>query len=138
MIKSIIDGICLALSEEFGSDYKIYIENVEQGLKEPCFIVSLLNPTLNLYRDKRYYHTNLFSVQFFPASADAWTECAEVFERMAMCMEVVGEVYRASNFSGEVVDGILTVTTNYNAFSIKDTEKTQVMQTLKVDSEVRQ
>lgn len=37
MINKIIDGISISLNAEFGDDYKIYTESIEQGLKEPCF-----------------------------------------------------------------------------------------------------
>lgn len=42
MINSIIEGISTSLNAEFGDDYTIYTENVEQGLKEPCFLFPAL------------------------------------------------------------------------------------------------
>ena len=42
MINSIIEGISASLNAEFGDDYTIYTENVEQGLKEPCFFISCI------------------------------------------------------------------------------------------------
>lgn len=37
MINKVIDGISKAINEEFGDEYNIYTEEIEQGLKEPCF-----------------------------------------------------------------------------------------------------
>ena len=45
MINKIIDGISVAINAEFGDDYEIYTESVEQGLNEPCFSILCLNPT---------------------------------------------------------------------------------------------
>ena len=44
MEESIKNGIAEALSKEFGKKYHIYTENIEQGLKKPCFFI-LLNGT---------------------------------------------------------------------------------------------
>ena len=45
MINSIIEAISIALNAEFGDDYTTYTEEQEQGLKEPCFFISTLEPT---------------------------------------------------------------------------------------------
>ena len=49
MINSIIEGISIAINTEFGERYTIYTESVEQGLKEPCFFISCLNPTSKVF-----------------------------------------------------------------------------------------
>lgn len=36
MIDKIIDAISTTIYAEFGDDYEIYTESIEQGLKEPC------------------------------------------------------------------------------------------------------
>ena len=43
MINEIIDGISVAINTEFGDDYEIYTESIEQGLEEPCFSILCLN-----------------------------------------------------------------------------------------------
>ena len=37
MLNEIIKGISMALNAAFGDGYEIYQNDVEQGLKEPCF-----------------------------------------------------------------------------------------------------
>ena len=39
MINDIIIGISNAIYAEFGSDYEIYVDDVKQGLNEPCFFI---------------------------------------------------------------------------------------------------
>ena len=87
MINSIIEAISIALNAEFGDDYTTYTEEQEQGLKEPCFFISTLEPTHNLFRDRRYFRRQQFCIQFFPAnrrlkgtsnsSPPAFAACAE-------------------------------------------------------------
>ena len=45
MISNVIAGIAIALNQEFGDDYEIYTEEIKQDLKEPCFFITLLNPS---------------------------------------------------------------------------------------------
>lgn len=40
MVNGIIGGIAAAISNEFGDDYTIYTEEIEQGFNEPCFFIS--------------------------------------------------------------------------------------------------
>ena len=41
MINEIVVAISKALYNEFGEEYKIYAENVEQGLERPCFLFNV-------------------------------------------------------------------------------------------------
>ena len=89
MINKIIDGISISLNAEFGDDYKIYTESIEQGLKEPCFSIVCVNPTNELFRGKKYFRKNLFCIQYFPKGEDKRSECMDVLERMFDCLEVI-------------------------------------------------
>ena len=66
MMNSIIEAISVALNEEFGDGYKIHMEEIRQGLKEPCFFIQCLNPTHELFLGKRYLQSNQFCIQYFP------------------------------------------------------------------------
>ena len=110
MINKIIDGISISLNAEFGDDYKIYTESIEQGLKEPCFSIVCVNPTNELFRGKKYFRKNLFCIQYFPKGEDKRSECMDVLERMFDCLEVIkiGEdLQRGTSMHGEVVDEVL-------------------------------
>ena len=39
MITEIIEAISVALNSEFGDDYEIHMEEIRQGLTEPCFFI---------------------------------------------------------------------------------------------------
>ena len=66
MINKIIDGISVAINAEFGYDYEIYTESVEQGLNEPCFSILCLNPTNEQFLGRRYFRNNQFCIHYFP------------------------------------------------------------------------
>lgn len=140
MINKIIDGIVEAINIEFGDDYEIYTESIEQGLTEPCFSVLILNPTDDLFLGDRYMKTNQFMIQYFPSTNDKNKECNEVLERLYSCLEVIyvgDDLTRGANMSGKVVDEVLNFEINYDMFVYKHVESKEKMEILDVDSEIR-
>lgn len=139
MINKIIDGISISLNAEFGDDYKIYTESIEQGLKEPCFSIICVNPTNELFRGKRYFRQNLFCIRYFPSKKDEkYAECMEVMERMFDCLEIIkvlSDPQRGTKMHGEMVDDVLHFFVNYDMFVYK-VENTDAMETLNLTSNV--
>lgn len=139
MINKIIDGISISLNAEFGDDYKIYTESIEQGLKEPCFSILCINPTNELFRGKKYFRKNQFCIQYFPSSEEKYAECMDVFERMTDCLDVIkaGEdLQRGTSMHGEVVDQVLNFFVNYDMFVYK-VESTDAMESMDLTSNVK-
>lgn len=140
MINRIIDGISIALNAEFGDNYKIYTESIEQGFKEPCFFILCLNPTNELFRKKKYYRQNLFCIQFFPQGEDKRMECFEVLERLYQAIEIilVGEDRQmGTKMHGEVNDGVLSFFVNYDMFVYLIGEDVDKMGTMDLSSYVK-
>ena len=111
--------------------YTIYTESVEQGLKEPCFFISCLNPTSKVFLGERYFRTNQMCIQYIPTNASAEKEeCNAVVERLFNCLEyiTVGEdLIRGSKMSSEIVDGVLNFFVNYNLFTLRLKNKDDAM-----------
>lgn len=138
-IQELIDAIAETLFQEFGSDYEIYTEAVEQGLTEPCFLIRCLNPTKNRHLGQRYKRTNQFSIQYIPSTAEAYAECTSVLERLFECLQDVilsGKPVHGTELQGQVTDGILNFTVNYDGFVLKVEEQTS-MNDLKVLTEAK-
>lgn len=123
MISSIIKGISVAINTEFGDGYTIYTESIEQGLKEPCFFISCLNPTNKVFFGERYFRTNQMCIQYIPTNTSVEKEeCNAVVERLFNCLEyiTVGEdPVKGSKMNSEIVDGILNFFVNYDLFIMK-------------------
>ena len=138
-IQNLINAIAEALFQEFGSDYEIYTEKVEQGLTEPCFMIRCLNPTKNRFLGRCYRRTNQFSIQYIPSTEEAIDECNSVIERLFECLENVilhGKPIHGAELHGEITDGILTFTVNYDGFVLKDEEQ-YIMEDLEILNEQR-
>ncbi len=139
MINKIIDAISLSINSEFGEGYEIHTESIEQGLQEPCFFISCINPVNDLYRDKRYFRQNMFCIQYFPSTNEPKIECNDVIERLFYCLEyidVLGDMTMGTKMKGEIVDGVLNFFLNYDMFVYKVKEETS-MESLIVDSNAK-
>lgn len=142
MINSIIEAISVSLNEEFGDNYEIHMEEIKQGLKEPCFFIACLNPTNNLFMGKRYERTNQFCIQYFPQCDEKQRECNGVAERMYDCLEYIttdGDTkpIRGSGMNHQVVDGVLNFFVNYDFFTVK-TEDNTPMETMTASTGVKE
>ena len=141
MINSIIEAISISLNEEFGDGYETHMEEIKQGLKEPCFFITCLNPTTELFLGKRYFRTNQFCIQYFPETNEKQRECNGVAERMLQCLEYItiyGEdkPIMGTKMKYEVVDGVLNFFVNYDCF-IRKTEQQTPMESLQASTSVK-
>ena len=142
MINSIIEAISISLNEEFGDGYETHMEEIKQGLKEPCFFITCLNPTTELFLGKRYFRTNQFCIQYFPETNEKQRECNGVAERMLQCLEYItiyGEdkPIMGTKMKYEVVDGVLNFFVNYDCF-IRKTEQQTPMESLQASTGVKE
>ncbi len=123
MINSIIESISISLNAEFGDEYTIYTESVEQGLNEPCFFLFCINPTNRVFLGNRYFRENQCCIQYFPVDKDqAREECHAVAERLFLCLEyiiITRDLARGTKMKYEVVDGVLNFFVNYDSFVYK-------------------
>jgi len=139
MINKIIDAVSVSINSEFGDGYEIYTESLEQGLKEPCFSVLCLNPTNELFLNKRYLRTNQFCIQYFPSTDEANSECNAVLERLYGCLELItvtDDLTRGSKMKGEVVDGVLNFFVNYDMFVYK-VESKDLMEDMEINADAK-
>ena len=141
MIKNIIDAIAEALFKEFKEGFEIYTENVEQGLKEPCFFIEYLKPSMELHLGSRYKKNMTFIVQYIPKlNAESNYECLNVLERLFEILSdlvVEDRVLHEKNMQGEVTDGILTFTIDYETFVRKAFKPEENMDEVTVETEAK-
>lgn len=135
MINSIIEAISIALDAEFG--YEIHSEEIIQDLKEPCFFIASLNPSTELYLEKRYFKSTSFVIQLFPKGPNKQHECNDVAERMMNCLEYVTclddeKSIRGTSMKYEIVDNVLSFFVNYDLFVQKQSAD-ELMETMKSD-----
>lgn len=134
MINSIIKAISITLNTEFGDGYETHMEEIKQGLVEPCFFIQCLNPTTELFLGKRYFRQNQFCIQYFPESDNKQSECNEVAERLTWLLEYItvpgdDKPIRGTKMKSDVIDGVLNFFLNYDCFVYR-VETNEPMETL--------
>ncbi len=135
MLNEIIKGISMKLNAAFGDGYRIYANDVEQGLQEPCFFVAVLKPELTHLPGGRYRKRNPFDIHYFPEQASN-TELYAAAERMMDCLEFIilpdGEQLHGTNMNYETVDGVLHFFVNFDCVLLRLPDDVK-MQTLTLD-----
>lgn len=78
----IIDAISVRLDELFGDTCTVYLEQIEQGVKTPCFfIVPVEGMDSNMIANRKY-RSYLFAIQFLPDGDDYRKQFAEVSKKL--------------------------------------------------------
>lgn len=142
MINSITEAISAAVNAEFGDDYTIYTEAVEQGLTEPCFFVLCVSSSNRVFIGKKYFRENGFCVQYLPQNKDApLEECRAVAERLYSALEYVsldGDLTRGTKMNYQITDGVLSFFVNYDMFVFYKTAETDSMEGFAQNASVKE
>lgn len=137
MINDIIKGVAKAIRNEFG-DLRIYTEEIKQGLKEPCFFISTLNPQMKQMLGKRYIIGCQVMVQYITEGGKA--ECNDVAMRLFEVLELItvsGDLARGKNMSYEVSNGVLSFSVSYDIFVYKTEETKDYIESIEQRTEVQ-
>ena len=125
MLNKITIGISQALNAEFGDGVKNHIDDVEQGLVAPCFLITPLTPTETHLLGKRYERRYPFVLQYFPENMAYRAECNEKAEKLFNILEYItadGLLIHGTNMEAHVVDGVLNFEVTYKMHIIKKRE----------------
>lgn len=121
MVSDVIAAVSTALYNEFGEKYRIYADNVEQGLTRPCFFINVVRPSTTERIMNRSYVSVPMVIQYFPSSQGKRTECYEVADRMFSCLnypEFDGVTYRGTDRKYDINDDKLNFYVQYNFYTI--------------------
>ena len=132
-----IDAISIALDELFNTDsdeYEIYTESIEQGLKEPCFIIQQATNTHTKELKNRYKRQQTFDIAYIAKDKiNSKKEINQVIEKLYDGLELIKmgqSLIRGSDmsFSSEKDEAHFLV--DYNLFISKEQESETMMEKL--------
>ncbi|MBS6396674.1 MAG: hypothetical protein KH452_05935 [Clostridiales bacterium] len=141
MIQEIIDGICLAVDEEFNGleqSYEIHTESLEQGFDGPCFFVLCIGQESEAQLAQRYRRAHSFGIHYFPDSEEPRAECLKVAERLFGCLELIragDSLIRGTDMESRIEEKVLIFTVDFNVFLCKPGQQVE-MENVTVDTEV--
>lgn len=136
LLNDILSSISIAIREEFGTEYGIHKEIIEQGLKEPCFLISSLKSNRRQeLKDRRKMSTS-FCIQYFPRLLNSKIECNDISERLFNILEIlkikddiksdnIKFKIKGLNMNAEYVNNVLNFFVNYDIhlYTIEQHEK---------------
>lgn len=117
MLNDIITGIAKALGTAFGSEYRVYKNDVQQGLTEPCFFIAVLRPEQTQLLGDRAIWRNPFDIHYFPqepTNEELYAAAVRLMYGLRYITLPDGELLRGRSLSYEVVDGVLHFFVTYN------------------------
>ena len=117
MVNMLLNAVTKQLGTTFGNTYRYYLENVEQGLKTPCFTVDTLIPIQRSRSPILYDRTIPIVVHYFSDSkTDFKKECYDMGEKIIECLEylpIQDTKLRGEDISYHIVDDVLQVFITY-------------------------
>lgn len=146
MVNGIIGGIAAAISNEFGDDYTIYTEEIEQGFKEPCFFIQSITVAERQFLGRRYLFNQSFVVQYFSKEDKTSNEDMYlVAERMMRALEIIEQIgedetnkLRGTSRNYRIIDKILNLFVDYNFFAYLEIPEEAFMEILNGNYQIKE
>ncbi len=128
---------CSTVFNEFGNDYKIYIEDVKQGMTIPCFFITSELETKSIHLGKVRKNKIDFIVMYYNSNSEESNalDNGEVFYRLSECLEIldVDDIkVRTYNHKKSISDKILKFTFSIDLF-YKKIVQTELMNKLDIE-----
>ena len=114
-IKAIINGIRKRIYGLYEGLYDIYVEEVEQGLQMPCFMINLISSDIRMILKPRYIFESVFDVIYF---GDGYKDCMDRGSELYDILEYITindkDLIRGTRMNMYIIKNILHFRVNYN------------------------
>lgn len=137
MINEILSGVSIKLNYVFGDDYEVYVNDVNQGLSEPCFFIAVLSPSHAPLLGKRMKITMPLDVHYFPMNSGDNYEMSRVGDMLFRALDLIETPgfgsFRGREMRWQIYDGVLHFFVTYIVVS-NEIENKELMESLNVYS----
>lgn len=128
VIDDVVHGISRKLNAAFGQGYRIYENDVKQGLKEPCFFIASLSPSRIQLVGRRYRQIMPFDIAYFPKDGGDNSGMNSIGDQLLDVLEYVtlppNAPVRGVKMRYEIVDGVLHFFITYELHLMKPAVET--------------
>ena len=138
-VNDIINAVSLAIDGSFGASCTIYTNDVEQGLKNPCFFIMVIDDTQERVIGNRYDVSHTLDIHYFPENDDNH-ELHQVEGILFDILEYVTvdtDLIEGEGMKGTIVDGILHFSVTFNYQIIKQKVLEDSMEGIAIDSKLK-
>lgn len=140
MINDIINAISIRLYEVFGDGYEIYMNDVEQGLTEPCFLITVVDYSKEQLLQSRSKRLVPFDILFFPSKGKS--QCYEVADQLMNELDMIellnGDKMHGTDMKSEIVDNVLHFFVNYNFMATVEKERLDSMESMNIENGIKE
>lgn len=130
-VSDVINTITKTLHNEFGNDFKYYVEIIPQNSNKPCFVVSTLLDLINAKSPVLYDRTIPIIIHYFTNANKSILDNFNVAERLWDCLEYITNdeiILRGRDISWEIVENVLQFSITYK-FKIRKIINNSLMET---------
>lgn len=142
MVNNIINGVSSCIYEHYGNGYRIYRENIEQGLKEPCFFIALVEAMQERIIGNRYKLTVALDVHYFPSDKEKNKEMQTVAQQLHHILQRItlldGDMLNGFNLRWETVEDVLHFFVTYKSIVYYDMAEDALMEDLFLESKTKE
>ena len=114
-IKEIINGISKKIYGFYEGLYDIYVEDVEQGLEVPCFMINLISSNIRMILKPRYMFESVFDVIYF---GEGYKDCMDRGSELYDILEYITindkDLIRGTKMNMDIIKNILHFRVRYN------------------------
>ena len=125
LIKEIINGISKKIYGFYEGLYDIYVEDVEQGLEVPCFMINLISSNIRMILKPRYMFESVFDVIYFGEGykdcMDRGSELYDILEYITIegfkrkgSIDPDKDLIRGTKMNMDIIKNILHFRVRYN------------------------
>ena len=115
LIKEIINGISQKIYGFYEGLYDIYVEDVEQGLEVPCFMINLISSNIRMILKPRYMFESVFDVIYF---GEGYKDCmdrgCELYDILEYITINDKDLIRGTKMKMDIIINILHFRVRYN------------------------
>ena len=139
MVGDFLNAVTTQLGKTFGATYHYYVENVEQGLKQPCFTVDMITLVERSKSAFLYDRTMPLVVHYYSKNPVVnKVECYQIAEQLVECLEYIpfkNTLIRGEQISWQMVEDVLQLFITYRfttktdlpfAAAMEDLEETNI------------
>lgn len=131
MVGKLLNAITKHLGESFGNSYKYYVEDVEQGLKKPCFTIQPLETSMRSRSAIQYDRSVPLVIHYFNDKKESLKKDSyNIGEELAETLEYLpfeGTFLRGENISYHMVEDVLQLFITYQFKTQKIVDETTLM-----------
>lgn len=134
MVNKVLNAVTKQLGTTFGESYHYYVEDVEQGLKKPCFTADILIPLQRSKSPVLYDRTMPIVIHYFNDSKNkVKSDCYSIAEQMVECLEYLpfeNTILRGEDISWQITEDVLQLFITYKLTTKLVTDTETMIETL--------